>query len=46
MIKRIAILAVMAALVLSAAIATQGTGTAEAAKRPVGVIESFGSTWS
>ena len=46
MIKRIAILAVMAALVLSAAIATQGTGSAQAAPRPVGVIESFGSTWS
>ncbi len=44
MIKRIAILAVMAALVLSAAIATQETGSAEAAKP--GVIEMLGSTWS
>ena len=47
MIKRIAVLAVLAAMMVSATIATQGSDTAKAASGSgIAFPQAYGSTWS
>lgn len=44
--RRISIVAAIAAIVISGALASQNTGTAQAATAPAPLPQMMGSTWS